>query len=127
MVARTKETEMARSNAGGGHGSKNIRARNAPKIEPRSRAMSPAAVNQLGGHVGDHTMRGPTNYRGEELVRGKGYSGPIGPTDNVAAVGVGGGRTIYKSGTQSGLQPAKAPAAGHDILRDYGPDAPKRG
>jgi hypothetical protein len=63
--------------------------------------MSPAAVNQLGAKVADHgTDRGgSTGYSGEELVRGKGYATPVGPTDNVKAVGVGGGRTVYPCGT----------------------------
>jgi len=30
----------------------------------------------------------------------RGYSGPVGPTDNVAAVGVGGGRIVRASGQQ---------------------------
>jgi hypothetical protein len=71
------------------------------KAEPKPHAKSPAAVNQLGAHVGDHIMekRGSTGYRGEEMDRGKGYTPPVGPTDNVKAVGVGGGRTIYACGT----------------------------
>ena len=48
---------------------------------------------------GDATREG-SEYRGEELVRGKGYAPPIGPTDNVRAVGVGGGRKVYGCGTQ---------------------------
>jgi hypothetical protein len=80
---------------------KHIESR-APKMEPRSRAINPGAVNQQGNLVGDHvTHRGnSTGYRGEELIRGPGYNAPVGPTDNVKAVGVGGGRTIYASGYQ---------------------------
>jgi hypothetical protein len=87
---------------GGGLHSRNVRHVSAPKREPRARAISPAAVNQLGAHVGDHIthVKGSTGYRGEPLVRGSGYSPPQGPTDNVKAVGVGGGRTIYEHGTQ---------------------------
>jgi hypothetical protein len=64
--------------------------------------MSPAAVNQLGAKVGDHiTNKDSTDYRGEELVRGKGYMPPVGPTDNVKAEGAGGGRKLYgQCGTQ---------------------------
>ena len=75
----------------------------APKVEPRARSMSPAAVNQLGAKVGDHVthVKGSTGYTGEKLVRGQGYNAPVGPTDNVKACGVGGGRTLYgQSGSQ---------------------------
>jgi hypothetical protein len=79
--------------SGGGYGMNKHVERRAPKIEPKARAILPSAVNQLGGKVGDHATRtGATGYRGEELVRGKGYAPPVGPTDNVKAVGVGGGR-----------------------------------
>jgi hypothetical protein len=43
----------------------------------------------------------------------------------VSAVGVGGGRTIYKTGTQCQTGPANpgnAPAKGKDILSSFGPD-----
>jgi hypothetical protein len=120
---------MRRSGIGSGGGYKmkaHVNSR-APKTEPRPKAMSPAAVNQLGAHVGDHAthMRGSLGYRGEELVRGKGYSGPIGTTDNVKAVGVGGGRTTYHCGTQDQHgQPAQGnpPSQGKDILSQFGPD-----
>jgi hypothetical protein len=74
----------------------------APKAEPRPRAINPSAVAQLGEHVGDKIthVKGSTGYRGEPLVRGSGYSPPQGPTDNVAACGVGGGRKVYASGSQ---------------------------
>ena len=87
--------------SGGGLGMNKVTHRRAGKSEPKPRAISPAAVNQLGAHVGSHVTDGrDTGYRGEEWVRGKGYAPPQGPTDNVKAVGVGGGRTIYRSGTQ---------------------------
>jgi len=87
---------------GGGLHSRVVTHSRAPKVEPRPRAQNPSAVAQLGAHVGDHTTNRPgsSGYRGEPLVRGSGYSPPIGPTDNVKAVGVGGGRTIYEHGTQ---------------------------
>ena len=87
---------------GGGLRSRVVKHSTAPKVEPRSRAINPGGVNMLGNHVGDHIthVKGSTGYRGEPLVRGSGYSPPQGPTDNVKAVGVGGGRTIYEYGTQ---------------------------
>jgi hypothetical protein len=82
---------------------------------------------QLGALVGDHiTHKGSTGYRGEELVRGKGYAPPAGPTDNVKAVGVGGGRTVYGCGSQDQHgQPAQGnpQAAGRDVLSQFGPES----
>jgi hypothetical protein len=76
--------------------------------------MSKDAAAQLGQQ---------TAYPKDELLRGRGYSGrPKGPSDNVAAVGVGGGRTIHQSGSQHGLKPAQPLPKGHDILKDYGPE-----
>jgi hypothetical protein len=114
---------MAKGNQG--IRSKNVSHRNAPKTEPRPRAINPSGVAQLGALVGDHiTHKGSTGYRGEELVRGKGYSGPVGPTDNVAACGVGGGRTVSKSGSQGLTGSGGAPEPkGRDILSEYGPDS----
>jgi hypothetical protein len=87
--------------AGGLYSRQTIHSR-APKAEPRPRSINPSAVAQLGSHVGDHVTHvgKSSGYRGEPLVRGSGYSPPQGPTDNVKAVGVGGGRTIYEHGTQ---------------------------
>jgi hypothetical protein len=73
----------------------------APKIEPRPKAVHPGGVGQLGNMQGSHVTRGEeSNYRGDPFYRGKGYATPVGPTDNVAACGVGGGRTVYASGSQ---------------------------
>jgi hypothetical protein len=59
---------------------------------------------------GDHITHGKssTGYRGEDLVRGKGYM-PVGPTDNVKAVGVGGGRTNYGQSGSQGCHGQPAP------------------
>jgi hypothetical protein len=86
-----------------GISSKNVSHRSAPKVEPRPHARNPAAVAQYGAHVGNHRTAfggGRTRYKGEPDFTRAGYSPPQGPTDNVAAVGVGGGRTIYEHGTQ---------------------------
>jgi hypothetical protein len=119
---------MRRSGTGSGGGykmNKHVHSR-APKAEPRPRAINPSAVNQLGNMLGDHTTHSKTStgYRGEDLVRGKGYSGPIGPTDNVAACGVGGGRDVHKTGSQGLTGSGGAPKpAGRDILSEYGPES----
>ena len=114
--------------SGGGIGNRKVVHSRAPKAEPRPRSINPSAVAQLGALVGDHTTHNPrsTGYKGEDLVRGKGYSGPVGPTDNVKAVGVGGGRTTYSCGTQDqhgAPTPGNAPAKNVDILSQFGPDS----
>jgi hypothetical protein len=63
-----------------------------------------------------------TAYLKDDLVRGKGYATPKGPTDNVKAVGVGGGRDIHPSGSQHGLRPAQPSPEGKDILSEFGPE-----
>jgi hypothetical protein len=114
--------------SGGGIGMNKHRDVRAPKAEPRARSINPSAVAQLGTHVGDKVthVKGSTGYRGEPLVRGSGYSPPQGPTDNVAACGVGGGRTLYGQSGSQGMHgqpaPGNAPAKNHDILNDFGPD-----
>jgi hypothetical protein len=62
-----------------------------------------------------------TAYLKDNLVRGKGYAVPQGPSDNVKAVGVGGGRTIHQSGSQHGLVTRQLPE-GKDILSEFGPE-----
>jgi hypothetical protein len=46
------------------------------------------------------TNRGESDYRGEPKRGGRGYEPPGMISDPVKAVGVGGGRTIYKTGSQ---------------------------
>lgn len=90
-----------KGSGGGGYGSRQHRDVRAPKSEPKPYAKRPAGVAQIGNIVGDHvTNRDSTGYKGERMDRGRGYSPPVGPTDNVAAVGCGGGRTVYASGSQ---------------------------
>jgi hypothetical protein len=89
--------------SGGGYGSRVVAHTKAPKVEPRAHARNPGAVAQYGAHVGNHRTAyggGRTRYKGEPDFTRAGYSPPVGPTDNVKAVGVGGGRTIYEHGTQ---------------------------
>jgi hypothetical protein len=77
--------------SGGGDGSRNVKHVSAPKTEPKAHSISPKGVSHLGA----------SQFLGSLPLRdGRGYSPPVGPTDNVAAVGVGGGRTVMKSGSQ---------------------------
>jgi len=101
---------------GGGIDSKQVVQRRAPKAEPVPRKVNPAAVSQLGEALA---------FKPEPVFVGKGYATPQGPSDNVAAVGVGGGRTLYgQSGTQTTHGPVVGhrPEAGRDILSQFGPD-----
>jgi hypothetical protein len=77
--------------SGGGHGSRPVTHTRAPKAEPKAHAIDPGAVSQIG----------ISHFLGrDELRDGKGYATPVGPTDNVAACGVGGGRDVHRSGSQ---------------------------
>jgi hypothetical protein len=107
---------MSNHRPAGGLHSRNVRHVSAPKAEPKPHGASPAGASQLGQQ---------TAYIKDELVRGKGYANPVGPTDNVKAVGVGGGRTIHQSGSQHGLTTRQIPE-GKDILSEFGPEATPR-
>ena len=116
---------MRRSGTGSGGGyrmNKHVDSR-APKIEPRAREMRPGGVGQLGQKQGSHVTRhSDSNYRGEPLRGGRGYEPPGMISDPVKAVGVGGGRTIYASGsqgTQGSVNPGNpAPNPRHDALEN---------
>jgi hypothetical protein len=65
---------------------------------PSARAKLPGRVAQYGQMVGNHvTERDATNYRGLNSDLGRGYEPPKGPSQRS---GVGGGRTIHRSGSQ---------------------------
>jgi hypothetical protein len=97
----------------GGPRSKQTVHRPLSKAEPKPHAINKEAIAQIG----------ISTFLGKEPIReGRGYQ-PVGPSDNVAAVGVGGGRTIYKSGGQHGLKPAREMPEGRDILSDFGPES----
>ena len=46
------------------------------KINPRSQAIDPGGVSQIGTSIGNHTERGDTDYRGEPINGGRGYRAP---------------------------------------------------
>ena len=91
--------------SGGGLGSRPVTHAKAPKAEPRPNKMNVKGVSQIGQSIGDHiTEKGKVLKNViKPLHDGRGYSPPVGPTDNVKAVGVAGGRNVYKSGAQHGL------------------------
>ena len=113
---------------GGGIKSRTVVHRNAPKIEPRTHAKVPAGVAQYGQMQGRHFTgggdggRSDSNYHGVNTNAGKGYEPPVGPTDNVAACGVGGGRTVYArgvQGTHGNVNPGK-PTPGGELFPGWG-------
>ena len=87
-----------------------IKSRNNREVSVRTGRgavkINKAAVNQLGAHVGSHvTQTGKdTGYRGENLVRGRGYNVAPG-FGNAVALNVGGGGPgkgyeVMRSGSQ---------------------------
>ena len=87
---------------GGGIDSKVVSHVEAYKTEPVSRAISIGAVSRIDSMVGEGTPK-------KGLYQGAGYSLPQGPKPMVC--GVGGGRTVYKSGSQAAT-PAPKPMSG---------------
>jgi hypothetical protein len=100
--------------AGGVHSKQTVHRPLPKTAKPTTHSIDPGAVSQIG--ISSFLGR-------DELRDGRGYSTPKGPTDSVAAVGVGGGRTIYKSGSQHGMGPAKPMPEGRDTLAEYGPES----
>jgi hypothetical protein len=88
--------------SGGGIGMNKVVHRPHGKTEPVANKYRPQGVSQWGGMQGAHiTSTVNTNYRGEDKRGGRGYEPPGMISDPVKAVGVGGGRTIYNTGSQS--------------------------
>jgi hypothetical protein len=112
---------MAKARSGGGITSSKLVRAKAPKAEPRSRAMSPGGVSQMGTAVDPRSVT--------PLVSGRGYQ-PKGPTSNMGQ-GPGANRVVMRSGSQSLHGPVtpgevRSPRpGGRDTLSEYGPD--KRG
>src|SRR5262245_43168985 len=114
---------MVTIRSGGGiNSNKTVQSKSGQKVEPRSTAMSPEAVNQQGASLA--LARKP-------LEQGPGYTpaqmpatGIAGASKGPASAGPGGfGRIIYKSGSQSPTPPAREMPAGRNTLSEYGPDS----
>jgi hypothetical protein len=104
--------------AGGLHSNKVVH-RPHGKTEPVANKYRPQGVSQYGQMQGTHvTDRRESSYRGEPKRGGKGYEPPGMISNPVSAVGVGGGRTIYKTGTQDqyGTVAGTRRPQGRDIL-----------
>jgi hypothetical protein len=119
-----------RGSGGGGYGSRQITERPV-KTGTGSHATTPGYAGQLGNKQGDHiTRRGGSGYRGEPMHVGRSFQ-PAKFGNEIAAntvCGVGGSRTVYSSGSQSGssghgpANPGNPAPRQPDILNQYGPD-----
>jgi hypothetical protein len=110
-----------RANAGGGLGSNKVVHSSNPKVEPKPRAVSPAAVSQIGQNLGNHSTDSQAYRTGAEpLYAGPGYSTPVGPTKSVP--GPGGGREVRSTGSQGQHGPVAgmAPEPARGILGPKG-------
>jgi hypothetical protein len=112
---------------GGGLHSNKVLHRPHGKTEPIANKYRPQGVSQWGQMQGSHaTHSTDSNYRGEAKRGGRGYEPPGMISNPVTAVGVGGGRTIYKTGTQ-GVQGSTnpgspRPVSSEHIISQFGPD-----
>ena len=104
--------------SGGGYSSNKLSQSKAPKAEPRSKAMSPEAVAQLGA---------ATAFQKKPLEMGPGLGGPVGPTNNLVNGPKGQGRNVHHCGSQGTHGPVAGQPRpqGADILSSYGPERSK--
>ncbi len=122
---KKEELNMSHKPAGG------LKSKNVTETRVRtgsgSKGTRPAGVAQLGNSQGSHvTRQGDTGYRGEVFHKPPNFQ-PTPFGNEVAAstqCGVGGSRTIYKTGTQGQQgQVAGSPRpAGRKILNEFGPN-----
>jgi hypothetical protein len=90
----------------GGIAGKNVANVRAPKAEPVANRASVKGVSQIGQMLGNHITERDKVLKGvaKPVFDGRrGYEPPGMISDPVKAVGVGGGRNIYKTGSQQGL------------------------
>jgi hypothetical protein len=114
--------------SGGGINSNKVVQDRKWKQEPVTHKANPAGVAQLGRAVQfekQPLQQGPGTGYEPKPVPGTGIAGA---RQGHAGVGPGGGgRTIYKSGSQSPTPTAREMPAGRDTLGEYGRDIPGRG
>jgi len=119
-----------KGSGGGGYGSSVVTERPV-RTGTGSYATTPGYAGQLGQKQGSHTTRaGESNYRGEPMHAGRSFN-PAPYGNQVAAstvCGVGGSRTIYSSGSQSGggghgsANPGNPRPTPSRHITGYGPD-----
>jgi hypothetical protein len=120
------DSEMVRTiMSGGGFNSRVVKHDRKGKQEPVTHKGNVAGVAQQGRAVA---------FEKSPITQGKGYepkpmasTGIAGARQGHAGAGPGGGgRTIYKSGSQSPIPPAHGMPPGRDTLSEFGPDVPGR-
>jgi hypothetical protein len=116
---------MARSKAGGGHGSRVV-VRKEVRTGKAAQGRNIKAVGQIGSSMGNHaTERAGKLTKSVERVEGpRPNSVQLGNANaKSCAPGPGGGRTVMRSGSQQGLTQPKPQSGGRDILSEFGPDS----
>jgi hypothetical protein len=126
---------MANRNSGhraGGGIASNKRVEKPVRTGTPSRGVSPAGVSQIGSSMGNHVTevgrkmnpRGAvtSSYGGKAPVNA---GAELGNANALRGVGVGGGRTIHGTGSQSRHGPVagQPKPQGRDILSEFGPDS----
>jgi hypothetical protein len=129
MEMRKAGTGMKRSGvgSGGGYGSRQI-VHPSPKADHRSTSViSPSGTGQIGQSQGGRTKgeghHSSVNIAEKIVERSARTPVELGNSKAMKAKGIGQDRTVYPTGSQHGLKDNPM-TQGHDILGDYGKDAP---
>jgi hypothetical protein len=112
---------MAKLTGGGPQGNKTKSMKAGWKVEPKSKAIDPAAVSAMGMAV---------QFKKPNLESGPGYTTKAQPPTGIAnarqgpasAAPGGMGRMIYKSGSQSPTPAPKPVGPTRDTLGEFGPE-----
>jgi hypothetical protein len=109
----------------GGLKSRNVRNVAAPKREPIANRAAVKGVSQIGQAMGNHITESRhilKNVPQAVFDGSRGYEPPGMISDPVKAVGVGGGRRVYASGSQ-GTQGAVNPGNPRPVQKGGWPDS----
>jgi hypothetical protein len=125
------KTSNRMNKPGGGIGSRAIGKPTTYFTGQPGQRVNPGGASQIGEAVGNHTMQGKTNYRGDPVRAGAVGGAGSTPLGNAKALDVGGGgpgvgRTVMKSGGQHGLARPAPIGPTKDTLAEFGPDVPGR-
>jgi hypothetical protein len=120
---------MAKIISGGGITGNKVKSVGVKAGPPRTNVISPRGVSQLGYSTGS-MMNGPASFTSKNsafpMKAGTASQVPSGNAVAASTVcGVGGSRTIYKSGTQQVHGPVvqgQSPGR-RDILSEFGPES----
>jgi hypothetical protein len=116
---------MKIKSGGGIQSNKTVQSKSAWKVEPKAKAVSPAAAAQLGR--AEQFRKPPLESGPGYTTKPQGSAGIAGARQGPAALGPGGNsRTIFKAGSQCPTPAPKPMEKGTDILSHYGRDVPGR-